>query len=516
VDLPNQRALSHRALFLPGSYNKIFRFFPLPTFLDSKKTPLIKIPPKKQTRSNTNPNDDPGVGSSNDQDIGTSRETSAEDTNLDGTSEISDAPDSRLLQLLREAQLPTRIANIINLDLAEKDITDESNSIHCNSFAASRIHDYLTIRRCHGTELLSTFQEDFTGWTEQTFGKLNKDVIRGIRSALRYKGVYPGGKRGNVTDQLLEVMSLEHPLVWPAEELVGETFAPETRAFQFQGMLEQGLPLPRVSTPVDVPKDKGKAVHYPQQTNPQGQTVGNQEDMNDEQVLPSTERPTPAPDASGVIRSTPYMEHGTSYPFSKPNPPSAVRPQRTYQRSSFPLDTVHQEYSPREANFPRDAVQPEFGQQRVSLPPGAVHPDFVPQRIPIFSVPPSLPPPRQEYAPTNMYQPSIYQANDLPPPEVESEPIEPNVMVSFRKFWQKEDSYTGEAYDILDDRVRIFIRNCKSVGIRPSQYAAIFGYTLQGAAKDYVLHNVPEEATFRKQYLLLKAHFDTEVNHTAY
>jgi hypothetical protein len=61
-------------------------------------------------------------------------------------------------------------------------------------------------------------------------------------------------------------------------------------------------------------------------------------------------------------------------------------------------------------------------------------------------------------------------------------------MVTFNKVWRKEDSYTGENYNILDDRVHLFMRVCRTIGIRQGQYAATFNWVVQGAAKDYMVH----------------------------
>ena len=87
-------------------------------------------------------------------------------------------------------------------------------------------------------------------------------------------------------------------------------------------------------------------------------------------------------------------------------------------------------------------------------------------------------------------------------------------MNSFTKAWDKEDSFTGDAYDILDDKVRHFFNVCWKLNISPSQFHAVFDGALAKRAKTYFVHNMygGRRMTFSEMYQELKDHFDTEVN----
>ncbi|EED14538.1 hypothetical protein TSTA_107450 [Talaromyces stipitatus ATCC 10500] len=49
----------------------------------------------------------------------------------------------------------------------------------------------------------------------------------------------------------------------------------------------------------------------------------------------------------------------------------------------------------------------------------------------------------------------------LPPRKVECEHIDSKSMLMFIKIWDKKLTYSGDRYDILDDKVRAFLRACK-------------------------------------------------------
>ncbi|KAM7182570.1 hypothetical protein V8F33_014209, partial [Rhypophila sp. PSN 637] len=104
----------------------------------------------------------------------------------------------------------------------------------------------------------------------------------------------------------------------------------------------------------------------------------------------------------------------------------------------------------------------------------------------------------------------------LLPADTPNEPLDMHRATAFQKAWKEKDSYTGKMYDVLDDRVRDFISKCRIYGIGPSQYAHAFRWAVEGAARDYCRSSIPEDANFRTIYIMLKIHFDTEVNHSAY
>ncbi|EED23142.1 hypothetical protein TSTA_065950 [Talaromyces stipitatus ATCC 10500] len=112
--------------------------------------------------------------------------------------------------------------------------------------------------------------------------------------------------------------------------------------------------------------------------------------------------------------------------------------------------------------------------------------------VPIGTPAPSLikisttPPPRPSTSLTSARQLDEYMR--LPPTEYEQEDIDPSLAAKFSKAWDKAESYSGERYDILDDKVLAFLRVCRLIGVQLTQYA----------------------------YKAIKAYFDTDSNHQVY
>ncbi|KAM4061339.1 hypothetical protein HRG_013074 [Hirsutella rhossiliensis] len=84
------------------------------------------------------------------------------------------------------------------------------------------------------------------------------------------------------------------------------------------------------------------------------------------------------------------------------------------------------------------------------------------------------------------------------------------------KLWDKDQNYTGEPYDLLDEKLRIFMSICYNIQVKPSQFHALFPRILAGRAQTFYIDKIEWTTTFRKAYDSIKQHFDTEVNHVHY
>ena len=91
----------------------------------------------------------------------------------------------------------------------------------------------------------------------------------------------------------------------------------------------------------------------------------------------------------------------------------------------------------------------------------------------------------------------------LPPNEYGREPIDAEAAMRFAKIWDKSERYSGERYDILDDKVLAFLRTCRLVGIKPGQCWVVFPEMLTGHAKAYYTHHVKVDASFAEGYWAL-------------
>ena len=106
---------------------------------------------------------------------------------------------------------------------------------------------------------------------------------------------------------------------------------------------------------------------------------------------------------------------------------------------------------------------------------------------------------------------------NLPPARpVYSVHLDPQKLVSFQKAWRKDRNYTGKPYDILYDKVRMFVQTCKRLEISEEQYHAVFPDILEGRAESYFLYHIGPEKRWDEMYNLLDSHFNTDVNHSQY
>ncbi|KAM4066427.1 DUF1421 multi-domain protein [Hirsutella rhossiliensis] len=86
----------------------------------------------------------------------------------------------------------------------------------------------------------------------------------------------------------------------------------------------------------------------------------------------------------------------------------------------------------------------------------------------------------------------------LPPDNIPNAIVDSDIQQKFMKTWNKDRNYTGEPYDLLDDKLRLFLSNCSY----PTQR--------------FYLDKITWATTFRQAYDIFKQHFDTEVNHVHY
>jgi hypothetical protein len=84
------------------------------------------------------------------------------------------------------------------------------------------------------------------------------------------------------------------------------------------------------------------------------------------------------------------------------------------------------------------------------------------------------------------------------------------------KRFNKDDQYTGNTYDLLNDKIRIFFSLCYHKKVRLSQFAAIFPRIFTGKARNYYLHYISPEDNFYSAYIKIKMHFNTNVNYYYY
>src|SRR6266516_2784041 len=155
-----------------------------------------------------------------------------------------------------------------------------------------------------------------------------------------------------------------------------------------------------------------------------------------------------------------------------------------------------------------------------SVPP---QPDSIPQPVQLSTnpynwVPPSRPStyPAITPFPPPVGPPVYDEYKSLPPRPVPNKRLDPTKSTQFVKTYDREKKYTGEPYDLLDDKMRIFFNICYHAEITPEQFHAVFPRILTSRAEEYYLHYVERNDDFATAYAKIKNHFDTNVNHNQY
>ncbi|XP_044724119.1 uncharacterized protein HRG_02015 [Hirsutella rhossiliensis] len=114
---------------------------------------------------------------------------------------------------------------------------------------------------------------------------------------------------------------------------------------------------------------------------------------------------------------------------------------------------------------------------------------------------------------------------DIPTQQTQTKSIPKPLLQSFPSRQTQPDGhqpykalplYTGEPYDLLDDKMKIFFNICFHAQIRETQFYAVFPRILNGRAETFYLHYVDQDDTFAIAYHKVKTHFDTDVNHHHY
>lgn len=80
---------------------------------------------------------------------------------------------------------------------------------------------------------------------------------------------------------------------------------------------------------------------------------------------------------------------------------------------------------------------------------------------------------------------------NLPPRDVPNERVDAYTQTSFIKLWNRSPKYTGQAYDILDDKVSFLLRICYNLGVQTQHFHGLFSRILEGKAQASYLSYVP-------------------------
>ncbi|EFQ90966.1 hypothetical protein PTT_12317 [Pyrenophora teres f. teres 0-1] len=104
----------------------------------------------------------------------------------------------------------------------------------------------------------------------------------------------------------------------------------------------------------------------------------------------------------------------------------------------------------------------------------------------------------------------------LPPRWSRNDRLNANTITQFSKIWDNSKKYTGDAYDLLDDKIKIFFSICWQVDIKEEEFYAVFPCILTGRAEMFYIQIVERDDSFASAYMAIKNHFDHDVHHQHY
>lgn len=318
---------------------------------------------------------------------------------------------------LTKIRLPTLLQFDWSVDI-DKAIGDPNlPPAQLNAFATHCLYRYIT-SSYYDYDLFAEFIDDFRNYNSETFSKINTVVLREIKRALRYGGIYTGKPTANVASALAETVKQEDLSEWPdCRDTNLVALNPLCEAYKERHQRQSGQAVQtspeRASEEVSVPLSP---------------------EQHEQRADPNSERPK----VRTISPSLPAL------------PPQS------------PLEQTE--------------MQPRFGTD----------------------------------------QPRVNDYDVLPPREFHNGVVALDKLTGFIKLYNKDQHYTGQAYDVLDTKVRLMFRTCKACGIDPSGFKVVFEKIMSGSAFDFWIRHIKEEDTFRTAYMKIRLHFDTVVNRQRY
>ncbi|XP_044714467.1 uncharacterized protein HRG_11960 [Hirsutella rhossiliensis] len=93
----------------------------------------------------------------------------------------------------------------------------------------------------------------------------------------------------------------------------------------------------------------------------------------------------------------------------------------------------------------------------------------------------------------------------VPPVQVPNEDLDPAIANQFSKLWDRKLNYSGDAYDILDDKIRYFLDACLTAASNRHN-STLCSQISSRRAKNFFVHQVSRDSTFAEMYQKMKQH----------
>jgi hypothetical protein len=239
-------------------------------------------------------------------------------------------------------------------------------------------------------------------------------------------------------------------------------------------------------------------------------------EQNTQRIAPTAEQPQQASPLAGTRQPQSYMQppplrqvsqdlqQGEQYEArqgARSQEPQPVR-QNTVAPESPYMSGALGGHQPQQQWAQGDRSQPWQTHMR---PPATAYREITPfpqqPTISVLDRPPELP--HDPY-------------KTLPPRWSRNDRLNANTITQFLKIWDNSKKYTGDAYDLLDDKIKIFFSICWQVDIREEEFHAVFPRILTGRAEMFYIQVVERDDSFASAYMAIKNHFDHDVHHQHY
>lgn len=360
---------------------------------------------------------------------------------------------STIVQFARQFNLSANYDKYFDDNLVTESIDPNvSTNIHLNTYVLVKAAGYKNDPNAIDEHLFWDFQSDFEDWDATWWTQVKEEVRKILKDTLRKRGVYTGPYKGKIVTQLPALVQAEEFPEWPQDEYVRQT---------------------------QIGFDDAYAAYRARATNPSNSHVPSR---------PASPRP---PTSQGQQQA----QQGTA-PGLVVTPPTA-----TVTTATGPAGTTV-------STTPAPAAATPAPVPAAQTPSPATGSNAVPLGI---KTSPSTAPPST---------PSITDPDDdvreFPPKPVPNLDLDPKKLESFSKLWDRDFSFTGEAYSILDDTVNQLYQLCDDLDLVPGQYHKVITVTLKGRAKSWFSRLNKGSMTFAVMYTRLQEKFGTHVHQQRY
>ncbi|KAF2744305.1 hypothetical protein M011DRAFT_470717, partial [Sporormia fimetaria CBS 119925] len=380
--------------------------------------------------------------------------------------------------------------DVVDTALWDIPATEDSSQRHVTTWVAKTIHDY-HVSMAWDDNLFADYQWDFEGWTKDMFLKVERNTLRSLKTVLRNRGVYTGNNRARIADSLCSILGIEDPLPWDPVEFQAMDFDQRSKAYRRQQKHQ------RIEDPVDQPDQ--------QRTSSSAGTE-----------LLQRQHPQPEPErkASGNQQD----ELNGAGPNVQSQSQSREQPQAAHQKDAL-QQPGHQNCKGQQPPYmsgAREGLQVQHQWEEDTQSRQYLQPQTMPQ--PATAYRQGTPFPHQSIIgvpnrpPDHVHDPF----RTLPPRWCRNEKLNANTITQFSKIWDNNKKYTGDAYDLLDDKIRIFFNICWQIDIQEGQFHAVFPRILTGRAEMFYIQYVDRNDSFANAYMAIKNHFDHDVHHQHY